>query len=231
MVGNGVRLADVAMRGQAQAHRPRLSVHGRKLLRKAVDLGIVEADADELVAPRRAVAQHLQRVLGRAVAQEAHDVAHRKAERLRRFEPRLREAAEDRRQRHAAFQVQLRVEEHLGVDHALRLRPGVEGHRQIAEVARRADRADQLLVDADEARQIARVAQALAHRLGVGVRRGEAVARRHRQIQLGLHRAFEMHVQLGFRQPHHEAPQFGARIGRAHRRLTRAAGTAGNACR
>jgi hypothetical protein len=119
------------------------------------------------------------------------------------------QAVNDRFDRHAARGMRLRVEEHLGVHHvvgggALQVSPG-----HVEEVLLLQQHAGAGVVDVQEALQVGE-GIGLAQLLDAGVGNAHAVALREREDELGLQRAFDVHVQLGLG---HGAQQVGQAVG------------------
>jgi hypothetical protein len=93
----------------------------------------------------------------------------------------------------AARGVCLRVEEDLGMPHAVRARPLEVGTRQVAEVALGLQHGHALVVDVEERLQVAeRVGR--AQLLDAREAQRDAVARGQLEHQLGLERALDVEV-------------------------------------
>ena len=148
---------------------------------------------------RQRALERLQRRLRAQVAQEAHDQPAAQAERRLGVLLRAVEALDDRLERHPARRVGLGVEEHLGVDDVLGAGLPEVRHREVVEVALGEQHAHPLVVDGEERGEIVEVVCA-PHLLDGGVRKLEAVAGGELELQLGLERALEMHVELGLGQ-------------------------------
>ncbi|MCY1518135.1 hypothetical protein D9M68_528430 [compost metagenome] len=115
------------------------------------------------------------------------------------------QTVDHRLHRHAARRVRLRVEEHLGVHHlvgrgALQVGPG-----HVVEVLLLEQHARAGVVDVEKALQVGEGVGA-AQLFHAGIRDRDTVSLREREDQLGLERAFDVHVQLGLG---HGAQQLG----------------------
>ncbi len=133
------------------------------------------------------------------VAEEAQDQARRDSQ-LRRA---VVEGAADPHatglERDTTPGVRLRVEEDLGVTHALPGRPGEIGAREVVEVLLGPEHRAVGVVDVEERLEVLEAVGA-AQCVHVGVRQVHLVACRHLEHQFGLERPLHVHVELGLGQ-------------------------------
>ena len=99
----------------------------------------------------------------------------------------------------------LRVEEHLGVDHALGGRPLEIGQGELVEVLLGDEHGAAGVVEVEEGLEVGEDV-GLPHGFDVGVGQVDAVAVGQGEHHLRLERAFDVEVELGLGQLEHEAP-------------------------
>ncbi len=107
----------------------------------------------------------------------------------------------DRAHLHAPGEVGLRVEEDLGVPHALRGGAGEVGVGEVLEVPLGAQDGHQLVVQVQEGLEVLEAVR-LAQGVLVRVRERDTVAGGQREGQLGFEGAFDVEVQFSFGQGH-----------------------------
>src|SRR5690606_36012778 len=107
------------VRDDAQPLLASLLEHALELARRVAALAGVEADADEFALERQRRLERRERVLLRQVAQEAQDEVRADVVAALRVAHRVVQAADHDLHRDAARGVSLRIEEQLGVHHAV----------------------------------------------------------------------------------------------------------------
>ncbi len=191
-----------------QAHLPRLSEGSDEFARRVAHLGGVEADGQQVLGEGPGVLQRPQRRVLAEVAQEAQDQARRDSQLCRS----VREGAADphaaRLERDTTPGVRLRVEEDLGVTHALTGCPGQIGVREVVEVLLRPEHRAVRVVDVEERLQVFEAVGA-TECVHVGVGQVDLVAGGQFERQFRLEGPFDVHVQLGLGQSPHECGRLG----------------------
>ncbi len=199
------------VRHARQAQQAGLREDPGELGGRVADLGRVEADRRQMVGERAGLLQRLQRLFLAAVAQEAQDQARRDAEPC----PAFVEGAADPRaaglEGDAAPGMGLRVEEDLGVAHALAGRLRQIGQREVVEVPLGEEHGAVGVVDVEERLQVFEdIGPTEGVHVGVGQR--HAVAAGQLEGELRLERALNVHVQLRLG----KAPYEGVRLRVSH---------------
>ncbi len=202
------RLGDVLRRALLAGVRDPAQPEGRgrlvdlaELRRGMADLGGVQADAGDPVEVGLGQMQCLERRLGGLVAQEAHDQPGGDAVPFLAAAERPPQSLDHRVHADAPGQVGLRIEEDLGVPHALRGGAGQIGVGEVREVPLGAQDGHQLVVQVQEGLEVGE-AVGLAQGAGVGVGQGDTVAVGQLEGQLRFQGAFDVQVQFGYGQGH-----------------------------
>jgi hypothetical protein len=198
---------------QAQGARPR--EHPAELRRRVAALAAVEADAGELAAERPRGVERGERVVLGEVAQEAQDQLGARAVAGQRVLHRVAQAADHGLERDAARGVGLRVEEQLGVDHAVGVRAREVRHRERVEVAAVAQDVAAGVVEIEERLQVVERVGG-ADRLDRGVRERHAVLGRQAEHHLRLEGALDVEVELHLREAADQPLAGGRGVGIGH---------------
>ena len=201
-----ILLIHVTMHGQPVALGARTGEHRLELDRRIALLVGVQTHADDPLPVRQGLLQRLRRRFGAHVPQETHDELGADTELVLCIRLRPANAPDHGVVGDAARGVRLGVEEYLGIEHVLGMRPGQVGGREIVEVLLGHQDAHALVVDFEERRQIVEVV-AGPHLLDRSVRQLDAVAPGEIELQLRLERPFHVDVQLGLRHAFDEVPQ------------------------
>ena len=146
-------------------------------------LGGVEPDAEDRVPVRERLLERRHRVVGRQIAQEAHDQVRADPE-LPRLGQGPTDSAHHRLERDAARGMGLRVEEDLDVTNALCAGAGQVGDRELVEIPFVDEHRARPVVDVQERLQVAEAVGA-PDRLRVRVREPDAVAPASSNISSG----------------------------------------------
>ena len=129
-----VLLVDVAVHGDLVALRPGAGEHRGELGRGVVPLVGVQSDAGDPLTVRQGLHQGRHRVLGRIVAQKAHDQLGAQAQLLAGGNDRLPQPADDCVEADATRGMCLGIEEHFYVAHILVVHTSKVCPRQVVEV-------------------------------------------------------------------------------------------------
>ena len=192
-----------------QTQRAGFGEHVFEFLRRVADLAGIQADADEFVAKGQRLLQGFQCRLFAQMAQETQNQLRAHTQLGLGIHTGAVQAVNHHLHGHAALGVGLRIEEHFGVDHVVGGGTLQVGPGHVVEV---------LLVQQDAGPGVVNIQKALqigegvggAQSLHAGIGQLHTVARGERKNQLGLQRAFNVDVQLGFG---HGAQQLGQAVG------------------
>jgi len=191
------------VRDRAQPVVARGLEHALELARRVALLAGVEADADELALERQRGVERRERVLLGEMAQKAQDQLRADIVAPLGVVHRVAQAADHDLHRDTARGVSLRIEEQLGVDHAIGVRAREVRHRERVEVAAIAQHVAAGVVEIEERLQVVEVVRG-AHRVDRGVRQRDAVLAGEAEHHLWLERALDVEVQLHLREPANE---------------------------
>src|SRR5215471_5108329 len=186
------------VRDGKQAQRPRPCEDLLELRRGIAGLARIEPHAVDPVPPREGLLERLLGVLGREVAEEAEDEPRGDSQPLPFLGERAVNAADDCREGDSPRRVGLRVEEDLGVAHAVGLRAREVGRGQVEEVALLDEDLGPLVVDVEKRLEVAEPV-GLAHLLRRGEAERDPVAPRELEHHLRLEGPLDMEMQLRLR--------------------------------
>ncbi len=201
-VVRGPLLAGVRHGQEALGAGPREDL--RELARRMVALGRIETDGHDAVAVGQRRLQGGHGLFGAAVAQEAENQPRADAEPRALMLQGAGDALDRGREGHPAG---LRIEEDLGVQHALAARAFQIGTGQLIEIALAAQHVHALIVEIEEVLQVAEVVGG-AQGLDRVVRQGDAVSLGQGEGELRLQAALDVEVQLGLGQAVHKIAQY-----------------------
>ncbi len=194
-VGDGILLVHIAVHGQQIALLAGAGEHLAELARRIVLLVGIEPHPHDPLLVGQGLQKRRHGEFGAPIPQEAHDQLGADAETVLRVDLRPPEAPDHRVEGHAAGRVGLGVEEYLRIEHVLGAGLLQIGEGQVVKVGLLLQHLHAAIVQGQERRQVVE-AVAGAHFRLVLERQLHAVASRQLELQLGLQRALDVHVQL-----------------------------------
>jgi len=168
-----------------------------ELLGRVAGLARVEPHSGDVLAVGHRRVECGDRLALGKVAQEAQDQLRRDRELLLGLCERPLDPVDDGAHRDSARGMGLRIEEDLGVTHALRVGASQVRHRQVEEVGLLHQHRTRLVVDVQERLEVGKHIGTL-DRLHIRVRQSDVVAAGEREHELWFERAFDVEVQLRF---------------------------------
>src|SRR2546427_590418 len=167
-----------------------------KLGRRMSNFRRVEANAQDPFAVLHGVGQGLHRGIGAEVAEKAQDQPATDVEPATSILERPVDASDHGFEWHATVRMRLRIEEDLGMAHALAGGPGQVGPCEVVEVLFLEQHAAARVIDVEEGLQIAENIS-MADVLDRGIRQGNGVSARQLEHQLRLECPLDVKMELG----------------------------------